>query len=222
MDITSIIIPIIFVGSIFVAIPLVIRYLRRHNERMRRVADELGFSYNGPGAEPPGTAEPTGVQRFLQALKPWRITGMRDDVAVAIYTESRGSGKSRTTYSIVEASFPKPLPFTLRIGRESAMTRFGKAVFGLKDIEVGVEEFDKAVRIKGSDPDRVVGLLSGSGIQDRILSALQASPTVSVTERAAFWEKRGTVDKAEAYQQAMALVVPIVRALKDARAFETD
>jgi len=220
MDLTSVIIPVIFVVSILGSIPLIYRYLRRHHERMRRVADELGFSYNGPGAEPPGTPEAASPgQRFMQALKPWRITGMRDDVAVAIYLETRGGGRSKTTYSIVEASFPQPLPFTLRVGKETAFARLGKAVFGLQDIEVGVEQFDRAVRIKGSDPDRIRGVLSGTGVQDRIVTALEASPTVMVTETAAHWEKRGTIEAAETYRQAMDLVVPIVRALKDARAF---
>jgi hypothetical protein len=220
MDITSIIVPAIFIGGILVAIPIIRRSLRRHNERMRQVADELGFTFHGAGDETPGATEPNGRQRFMQLIKPWRLTGARDDVAVAIYLESRGSGKSRTTYSIVEASFPRPLAFTLRVGRETAMARFGKAVFGLKDIEVGSEQFDAAVRIKGNDPDRIVRVFSSTGVQDRILAALEASPTVTVTEKAALWEKRGTVEKAETYQQAMTLVVPIVRALKDAGAFE--
>ena len=85
------------------------------------------------------------------------------------------------------------------------MARLGKAVLGLKDIEVGSEQFDAAVRIKRNDPDR-------------ILTALEASPTITVTEKATRWEKRGTVAKAETYLQAMGLVVPIVRAPKDAGA----
>src|SRR5512137_135711 len=103
MDIASIVLPLLVVGSVAVSIPVIVRILRRHHERMRRVADELGLTFHGPGEEPPGAAEPTGAQRLLQALKPWRLTGMREDVAVAIYLETRGSGKSRTTYSIVEA-----------------------------------------------------------------------------------------------------------------------
>ena len=213
---------VIFVGLIALVVGISLRSFKRNTERMRRVADELGFTFHGPGEEAPGAAEPTGAQRLLQSLKAWRVTGTRDDVAIAIYLETRGSGKSRTTYSIVEASFPRPLPFGMLIYRESAMAKFGKAVFGLKDIEVGSEQFDKAVRIKGTDSDRIARLLSGSGIQDRILTALQASPTISVTSKAALWEKRGTWVKAETYQQAMDLVVPIVRALKDARAFEQD
>jgi hypothetical protein len=220
MNFASILLPVTFVGGILLMMVIAVRVFRRNAERMRGVADELGFTYQGPGAEPPGETEPTGALRALKSLKPWRLTGMRDDVAVAIYTETRGSGKSRTTYSIVEASFPRPLAFSMLVYRESAMAKFGKAVFGLKDIEVGSEQFDKAVRIKGSDPDRIARLLAGSGIQDRILTALQASPTISVTSKAALWEKRGTWLKAETYRQAMDLVVPIVRALKDAGAFE--
>ncbi len=213
---------LILVGLFVLIGAIAVRSFRRTSERMRRVADELGFTFHGSGEEAPGAVEPTGVQRYLQALKPWRVTGTRDDVAVAFFSETRGSGKSRTTYTIVEASFPRPLPFSMLVYRESALARFGKAVLGLADIEVGSEQFDKVVRIKGSDPDRISRLLSGSGIQDRILTALQASPTISVTSRAARWEKRGTVTDSEAYRLAMDLVVPIVRALKDARAFEQD
>ncbi len=220
MNFASILLPIIFIGGILLMMVIAVRVFRRNAERMRGVADELGFTYQGPGAEPTGEAESTGALRALKSLKPWRLTGLRDDIAVAIYLETRGSGRSRTTYTIVEASFPRPLPFSLLLYKESAFARFGKAVFGLKDIEVGVEQFDAAVRIKGSDPDRIRQLLSGTGIQDRILSALEASPTITVNSTSARWEKRGSTGKAETFRQAMDLVVPIVRALKDARAFE--
>ncbi|MCX7031470.1 MAG: hypothetical protein NTU62_15305 [Spirochaetes bacterium] len=86
----------------------------------------------------------------------------------------------------------------------------------------GTRDDVAAVRVKGSEPDRIGRLLSSTGVQDRILAALEASPTVTVTEKAARWEKRGTVEKAETYQQAMDLVVPIVRALKDAAVFGPD
>ncbi|MCX7030172.1 MAG: hypothetical protein NTU62_08640, partial [Spirochaetes bacterium] len=155
MDITSIIVPAIFIGGILLMLPIAYRVLRRHNDRMRRMADELGFTFHGAGDEPPGAAEPTGVRRFLQIFKPWRMTGMHDGVAVAIYLESRGTSRNRTSYSIVEASFPRPLPFTLLVGRETAMARLGKAVFGIQDIQVGSEQFDAAVRVKGSEPDRI-------------------------------------------------------------------
>ncbi len=139
---------------------------------------------------------------------------------MAIYLESRGSGKSRTTWSIVEASFPRPLPFTLRVGRETALTRFGKAVFAVQDIEIGSDRFDAGVRIRTSDAERARRLLADAGVQERILAALQASPTVIVTERAAIWEKRATVRNAETYRTAIEAIVPVVAALRNADAFE--
>jgi hypothetical protein len=220
MDLTTVIVIAIFVGTTLLSIPLIYRLMRRNHERMRAVADELGFAFHGGVDQQPGAPEQTFGQRLLKILKPWRLTGTRDGVAVAIYLESRGSGKSRTTYSIVEASFPRPLPFTLRVGRETALTRLGKAVFGIQDIEVGSDRFDAEVRIRTSDPERARRLLADAGVQERILAALEASPMVIVTEKAVTWEKRGTVERAETYRTAIEHVAPVVAALRSADAFE--
>jgi hypothetical protein len=221
MDLTTVIVIAIFVGTTLLSIPLIYRMLRRNHERMRAVADELEFTFHGGVDQPPGAPEQGFGQRLLKILQPWRLTGTRDGVAVAIYLESRGGGKSRTTYSIVEASFPRPLPFTLRVGRETALTRLGKAVFGIQDIEVGSDRFDAEVRIRTSDPERTRRLLADAGVQERILAALEASPTVIVTEKAVTWEKRGTVERAETYRTAIELVVPVVAAMRSADVFAT-
>jgi hypothetical protein len=220
MDRLNIILPVIFIGWTLLSIPIVYRFLRRNRERMRSVADELGFTFHGGDDQSPGAPEQGFGRRLLQILKPWRITGSRDGVAVAIYLESRGGGKSRTTYSIVEASFPRPLPFTLRMGRETSLTRFGKAVFGIQDIEIGSDRLDAGVRIRTSDAERARRLLADAGVQERILAALQAFPTVIVTERAVIWEKRATVRNTETWRAAIEAVVPVVVALRSADAFE--
>jgi hypothetical protein len=220
MNLTIVIVIVFFVGTTLLSIPMIYRFLRRNRERMRAVADELGFTYHGGDDQLPGAPETGFGQRLLRIMQPWRLTGTRDGVAVAIYLESRGGGKSRTTYSIVEASFPRPLPFTLRVGRETALTRFGKAVFGIQDIEVGSDRFDTGVRIRTSDPERARRLLADAGVQERILAALDTSATVIVTEKAVIWEKRATVDNAETYRTAIEAVVPVVAALRSADAFE--
>jgi hypothetical protein len=220
MNLTIVIVIVFFVGTTLLSIPMIYRFLRRNRERMRAVADELGFTYHGGDDQLPGAPETGFGQRLLRIMQPWRLTGTRDGVAVAIYLESRGGGKSRTTYSIVEASFPRPLPFTLRVGRETALTRFGKAVFGIQDIEVGSDRFDAGVRIRTSDPERARRLLADAGVQERILAALDTSATVIVTEKAVIWEKRATVENAETYRTAIEAVVPVVAALRSADAFE--
>lgn len=220
MDPFTIVVIVIFAATTLISIPLVLRYLRRTRERMRAVADELGFTYHGGDDPIPGVPEGGIGQRLLQSVRPWRLTGVRDGVAVEIHLESRGSGKSRTTYSIVEAAFPRPLPFTLRVGRETALTRFGKAVFGIQDIEVGSDRFDAAVRIRTSDPERARRMLADAGVQERILAALDTSATVIVTEKAVIWERRGTVTNAETYRAAIEAVAPVVVALRSVDAFE--
>ena len=103
------------------------------------------------------------------------------------------------------------------------MARFGKAVFGLQDIEVGSEQFDKAVRIKGSDPERIARLLSGSGVQDRILDrAAGVADDQRHLEGGDSGRSGRRGGRRKSTGQAIDLVVPIVRALKDARAFEQD
>ena len=64
---------------------------------------------------------------------------------------ARGSGKSRTTYTVVRADYPTPLPFELHIADQGTFIRLGKSLFGLRDVEVGDEAFDRAVRVKTGD-----------------------------------------------------------------------
>jgi hypothetical protein len=187
--------------------------------RMRRQADELGFSYRGPGGEPEAGYPSTGFRGFLRSFEPWYVTGRRDDVPFAIFLELRGGSRSKTRYTIVEAAYPQPLPFTMRIGRETALARLGKAAFGLQDIETGDERFDAAARVKGSDPDRIRRVLAAPGVRDRIVAAIEAGSKVIVTEAAVRWETLGTVKRTEIFQQALDRVVPIVKAMADARVF---
>jgi hypothetical protein len=199
---------------------VVSRTLRRLHETMRAIAAELGLSYRGPLEDaspnaPPDHLPPAGPRGFFRLLAPWRLVGNRCGVSVAVFPETRG----RTSYAVVEASFPAPLPFTMRIGRETALARMGKAVLGLTDIEIGAAAFDKDVRVRGSDPARIVSLLAHADVQDRILAALRASRAVTVTERAARWERQGAPMKAEAYREALDLVAPIARAISDSGLF---
>jgi hypothetical protein len=216
----GLIVPLVFVALCAVSFLVMSRMLRKMHETMRAIAAELGLSYRGPLEEaPPGapadSLPPAGPRGFFRIMAPWRLIGNRSDVFVAIFPESRG----KTSYTVVEAYYPEPLPFTMRIGRETALARMGKSLFGLSDIEVGSQRFDEEVRVKGSDPDRVAALLAHADVQERILAALQASPLVSVTERAARWERQGTPTKVEVFRGALDLVVPVAAAISRSGVF---
>ncbi len=79
------------------------------------------------------------------------VAGVADGIEVSIFLESIGSGKTETKYTVVRADYPKPLSFEMRIGAEGAFTRLGKALFELRDVEIGDPEFDRAVRVKTAD-----------------------------------------------------------------------
>ena len=215
MGTISFVFPAVFVVMCIVAIPVISWILRRLHENMRAIAGELGLSYRGPLEAAPDSSAATGVRRFLGLLAPWRMVGNLSGVFVTISPETKG----KTSYSAVAAHFPRPLAFTMRIGRETALARLGKAVLGLEDIEVGSGQFDEEVRIRGIDRAGIVSLLAHADVQERILAALRASRSITVTEKAAHWEKQGTVEETETYRRALDLVVPIVRALIDAGAF---
>jgi hypothetical protein len=73
-------------------------------------------------------------------------------VSVGLHTER--SGRSSTTYTRFVVQYPHRLPLELRITRQGFLQHVA-AMFGVQDIEVGDEEFDALVIIKGDDPDAV-------------------------------------------------------------------
>jgi len=160
------------------------------------------------------------VKRFLAVLKPWRVTGSRDGVEVAIYPVHRFEGRIRKTYTIVEASLSRLLPFCLEVSHESGLAKVGKVLLGIPDVEIGDAEFDRAVRINAADREAVRRQLADAQVRGRILTALQAWPGITLTDRAAVFEAQVSSLGAEQCRRVMDLVVPIVVALRDAGAFE--
>lgn len=216
----GLIVPIVFVVLCALSFLVMSRVLRRQHQTMRAIAAELELSYRGPlednpGGAPPDALPPAGRGGLLKLMAPWRLVGNRSGVFVAVFPETRG----KTTYAVVEALYPETLPFTMRIGRETTLARMGKTVLGLSDIEVGSARFDEEAHVRGSDPARIVSLLAHAGVQERILAGLQASRALIVTERAARWERQGAPAKAEAYREALDLVVPIARAISESGLF---
>jgi hypothetical protein len=217
MDFISIAFPAVFLVSAVAAIPLMGWILRRLHARMRHVAEELDLSYRGPlESAPEGSAAVEGARRFFRLLEPWRMVGNLEGVFVTISPESKGKQR----YSVAEAHFPRPLPFTMLITRETAAGKIGKAVLGLEDIQAGDPQFDKEVRVRGSDSRGIASLLEDRGVRERILAALRASRAVTITEKGASWQQQGLVEDPQAYRDALGLLLPIVQALQAAGHFQ--
>ncbi|MBI5508389.1 MAG: hypothetical protein HY903_06535 [Deltaproteobacteria bacterium] len=159
---------------------------------------------------------PGPLRRLLEAaVGTFCIAGRVDGVAVVIFTVSRGGGKSQTTYTVVRADYPTPLPIDVRIAHEGTLTRLGKALFGLSDVEIGDPEFDRAVRIKAKEADagRAKVLLGSTNTRAAILRMLAVSESAFATQTYAQWERQGRRFDVAEMRTVIGALVPVARAL---------
>jgi hypothetical protein len=218
--------PEVYVPAIFVVVSLLmgivaIRVARHKNaverEAAQRLASLLGLEYLDPEAEFMRASENVdpkyarfaqnglvkAIQGFFKFMAPWRLVGKRGEVRIEVYPETRSTGKNSTTYTVARAYLSRPLAYSLKISREGFFTKLGKLVANLQDLE----EVDKAVRIKASDPVSAKVLLDRHEIRQAILDAIGKYKSLRIEESFAHWEKMGvTTDTAEIGEVLDALV----------------
>jgi hypothetical protein len=141
------------------------------------------------------------------------VAGVADGVEVTIFLESRGSGRTETKYTVVRADYATPLPFEMRIGAEGAFTRLGKALFDLRDLEIGDAEFDRAVRIKTADEAGARAALGKPGARDAVLGLLALSSSAFATNAYAQWVEQGYRFDPVKTRDRVAAVVAVARTL---------
>jgi len=89
---------------------------------------------------------------------PWTIT-------LDTYTVS--NGKSSTVYTRMRAPFEDPDGFRFTVYREGIFSAIGKW-FGMQDIEIGDEDFDRDFILKSNDGSKLRELLGSSRIRELI------------------------------------------------------
>jgi len=208
---------------------------RRRTRRVRmgkiNLATALGFELL-EGREAvrrliPGNAPPSAMEDYEKMPGPLRrlfessasgscIAGTVDGARITIYLESRGGGKSRSTYTVVRADYPKPLPFELHIAYEDTFTRLGKALFGLRDVVTGDEKFDRAVRIKAGDEANAKVALGNPDTKAAILGLIAPSREAIATNACAQWERQGIRFDPSRMRAVIAALVPVTRTLGNA------
>ncbi len=178
---------------------------------MKVLAAELGYEFvSGASPRTDGSAF---LADLAESFSGWRIEGSEGGSRVRIYTVSRGSGKSRTTFTIVEMALPSRTRGRFSVAREGVFSKIGKAVFKTQDIQIGDEAFDKAVMVKGDDEEAIRSLLSSSTLRDAILRAIQAYPLLRVVEDAVHFECQGVFKDAAFYRPVLQAMGDIARAL---------
>jgi len=89
-----------------------------------------------------------------------RVGGKYKGFDYSLFTFTRGSGKSKTTYTAIEMRLPHYENVChFHIYPESFFSKIGKAI-GSQDIQIGDTEFDGAFMIQSKTPDRVFDVLT--------------------------------------------------------------
>jgi len=211
---------VVSVGLPFLIMPLVKRNMDRRRAVARDIAQQLGFGYHegwdvlrselnthySPQLIAWMEKLPGFIKNYLESMLPWSMEGVRAGVRVLVYTETRSSGKNSTTYLVCKAVYPAALPFKLRATKEGVFSKIGKAVFNLRDVEIGNMDFDPKVRIVSDDPNAAGELFYDKERAAALLSLLERYPTAWVDQDGAGWERVGSkLDYAEINDLADAL-----------------
>ena len=121
-----------------------------------------------------------------------KIRGQYRGMDVRLQIEIRGSGKHRKTYTRAIARFPMAMPRGLNITREGFTDALAKLVGG-QDIEIGNEELDSRLRIKGKDVPAVLALMAKWRARNAIATFLARNTDAAVTQQHCTEQKRGFV-----------------------------
>ena len=99
-----------------------------------------------------------------------QIYGSLHGVPIRGHVFTRGSGKNRTTYTGYNADITIRLPQDFQLHKQSLFSGVAK-FFGSQDIEIGDQQFDDSIVIKGADPLEIRAFPTPSRKQ-RILSLM--------------------------------------------------
>ena len=89
-------------------------------------------------------------------FSPMQITGTLDGMSYVLRTESRGSGKSRVTYTVLDTSDLRTV--SLNVKQEGMLSHLRDAFMG-EDFQLGVARYDDALNIDG-DPAEILGTMT--------------------------------------------------------------
>lgn len=213
---------LLMIGSSIVTVTALRATKRREAERARSLAAGLGLRFiDGKSLTDAASWSaklPAFIRGIAQSLAGWKIEGNYGGAEVEIYPQVRSAGKSSSTYLVVRARYAAPLGIDLNIWKEGFFTRVGKALFGLKDVEVGDWDFDRAVRIKCSDPDAARELFSAMAAREAVKTLFEAFPYVWIGPEAVQWERIATKAAYEQVPAVLEAIRPVVAAFNSARA----
>ncbi len=104
------------------------------------------------------------------------LEGERDGVKLIAYEETTRSGSADRTFVVAKALLKDPLPYRFMVQAERGFVKVAK-LLGLRDMQIGEEEFDRKARIAADDQAAAYGLLSRAPLKNALLDLFDAYPS---------------------------------------------
>lgn len=157
--------PVLFVGA-FVALSLVVRWWRTQRALRSWRESALGLGLNLRGTE-----------NFEDPV----MYGNVDGISVHATLEWRGSGKSRTRYTVVKADVGCALPRGFKLSAERLGSGLLK-MLGEQDIQLGDPRLDDALLVQGDRPGEVRALLLRAPVRQAVLRCFEYASGTVITD----------------------------------------
>jgi len=136
--------PFLFIAIFLVLFAAVLIGAKKQSEKahanLTRMAQRMGW------------APPEPFKASLLRSSPMALAGAFRGRQMRVFTYTTGSGKNRTHWCAIAARVDNAAKLTLRLGKENALTRFGRK-FGLDDVSVGNAAFDEEFYVKSNKPE---------------------------------------------------------------------
>lgn len=163
-------------GLLFFAgfIGLIVGLIVYQNKQRQRTAQEWTVLAQRHGLQfYPATGWSAGLVGEIQGVFQGRH--------IKVYTETRGSGKSRTTWTCIHTWMEAPLGVGLSVEPEGFLSAISKA-FGGQDLNTGDQAFDGRFVVKADDAERALRLLNPE-VRGLLLDASTRVGAVMVDDR---------------------------------------
>lgn len=142
-----------------------------------------------------------------------RMSGAIGEINLEIYTETRGSGKSKHHYTVFVAGLDRKVPAGLRITYEGVFLKIGKVV-GMQDIQLDLPGIDEKLMVRGSNEDEVRRWARRVDVSRGLTDLIElSSATFEVNEDSLVLEASGKLADPEVIEMLIEKLVHIARAL---------
>lgn len=144
---------LIFLGGSLVFVGLVLWLGIRQRQKLNEVFSDFAMKLGCPVT--------LGESRWF-GFPSIAGTYRRHPLRIWMFTRSSGSGKSRstTTYTAFTIQVPTSTDFEFHIYEQGFFSTIGIRLFGMQDIQINDEAFDREFVIKGKDENHIVEFLA--------------------------------------------------------------